>query len=84
MTHYFIMFLEYLAEAGEVECLVVLYEHDAEVELAERQHDAALVARMRLLLLVDGRAQHRNTLHDRASPLTQSRSGARVKQSRAL
>jgi len=34
-----VVFLEYLSEAGEVECLIVLQQNETEVELAERQLD---------------------------------------------
>ena len=34
---YLVMFLEYLAEAGEVERLIVLQQNQTEVELTERQ-----------------------------------------------
>ena len=36
-TPHLVVFLEYLSEAGEVECLVVLQQNQAQVELAERQ-----------------------------------------------
>ena len=48
------MFFEDLAEAGEVECLVVLNEDETEVELAECQLDVVHLAHFRSLRFVVG------------------------------